>query len=87
MLVTIDKRGSINLPVAIRKSLKLQSGSCLNLTVLDGGQLALAPVAVYPTVLLDDQALAKLQEARGSGTDQFPGWLQEEMVNAASHSD
>ena len=84
MLVTIDKRGSINLPAAVRKSLNLQPGSCLDLTILDGGSLALSPVVVYPTVRLSDGGLAKLLEARQGGTDQFPIWLRKEMRDAAT---
>jgi AbrB family looped-hinge helix DNA binding protein len=87
MLVTIDKRGSINLPSAIRKTLNLQPGSCLDLSVLDGGGLALSPVVVYPTVRLTDEGLAKLQQARESGIAKLPAWLRGEMDNAATDSD
>ena len=48
MLITTDKRGSINLPTAVCKALNLQPGGCLDLSILDGGGLALAQVAVYP---------------------------------------
>jgi AbrB family looped-hinge helix DNA binding protein len=84
MLVCIDKRGSINLPSALRKDLNLHPGSFLDLTVLDGGNLSLSPVAVYPTVRLSDSGLAKLDEARKSGVDKMPDWLREEMANAAT---
>ncbi|OGQ98119.1 MAG: hypothetical protein A2521_11045 [Deltaproteobacteria bacterium RIFOXYD12_FULL_57_12] len=84
MLVTIDKRGSINLPAAVRKTLNLQPGSCLDLSILDGGGLALSPVAIYPTVRLSDEGLAKLQKARESGTVELPAWLRKEMDNAAT---
>lgn len=87
MLVTIDKRGSINLPAAVRKTLNLQPGSCLDLNILDGGGLALSPVVVYPTVRLADEGIAKLQQARESGTVALPGWLREEMDNAATDPD
>jgi AbrB family looped-hinge helix DNA binding protein len=86
MLVTIDKRGSISLPASVRKELGLQAGSCFDLTILDGGGVALTPVAVYPTVRLSGEGLAKLQEARQSGTGQLPGWLAEEMGNAGTDS-
>ena len=84
MLVSIDKRGSISLPSAVRKDLNLQPGSFLDLTILDGGGLALSPVAVYPTVRLTDHGLAKLNEARQSGVDQMPDWLREEIADAAT---
>jgi len=84
MLVSIDKRGSVGLPAAVRKDLNLYPGSFLDLTVLDGGRLALSPVAVYPTVRLSDGGLAKLTEARQGGVEQMPDWLREEMANAAT---
>jgi len=87
MLVSIDKRGSISLPAAVRKDLNLNPGTFLELTVLDGGNLALSPVAVYPTARLSDQGLAKLKEARQSGIEQMPEWLREEIDNAATDPD
>jgi AbrB family looped-hinge helix DNA binding protein len=84
MLVSIDKRGSISLPSAIRKDLNLYPGSFLNLTILDGGNLALSPVAVYPTVRLSEGGLAKLSEARQSGVEQMPEWLRGELADAAT---
>ena len=84
MLVSIDKRGSVSLPAAVRKNLNLYPGSFLDLTVLDGGGLALSPVAVYPTVRLSDSGLAKLTEARQGGVEQMPDWLREEMADAAT---
>ena len=86
MLVSIDKRGSISLPSAVRKDLNLLPGSFLDLTVLDGGNLALSPVAVYPTVRLSNEGLAKLKEARQSGVEQMPDWLREEMADATTDS-
>lgn len=87
MLVSIDKRGSISLPAAVRKDLNLHPGTVLDLTILDGGLLALSPVAVYPTVRLSDKGLAKLNEARQSGVEQMPDWLREEMGHAAADPD
>lgn len=87
MLVSIDKRGSINLPAALRKNLNLHPGSFLDLNVLDGGHLSLAPVAVYPTVLLSDSGLAKLDEARKCGIGEMPDWLSKEIANAATDTD
>jgi len=84
MLVSVDKRGSISLPSAVRKDLNLYPGSFLDLTILDGGNLALSPVAVYPTVRLSDSGLAKLNEARQGGVEQMPSWLREEMADAAT---
>lgn len=86
MLVSIDKRGSISLPSSLRKDLNLYPGSFLDLTVLDGGNIALSPVAVYPTVRLSNEGLAKLQEARQSGVEQMPDWLRKEMADAAADS-
>ncbi len=82
MLVTIDKRGSINLPVALRKDLGLKDGSHLNLEIVEGGTIVLQPVVIYPTLRLNEKGLAKLQEARESGTDKFPAWLVEDMKDA-----
>ena len=87
MLVSIDKRGSINLPAAVRKDLNLKPGTFLDLTILDGGNLALSPVAVYPAVRLSEKGLAKLVEARQSGVDQLPDWLRGEMADAATDTD
>jgi len=82
MLVSIDKRGSISLPAAVRKDLNLHPGTFLELTILDGGNLALSPVAVYPTVRLSDQGLAKLNEARRGGVEQMPDWLSKEITDS-----
>ncbi len=82
MLVSIDKRGSINLPAAIRKDLNLHPGSFLDLSILNGGALSLSPVAVYPTVRLSESGLAKLTDARTSGNDELPDWLREELADA-----
>lgn len=84
MLVSVDKRGSISLPAAVRKDLNLKPGTFLDLTILDGGNLALSPVAVYPTVRLSEKGLEKLVEARRSSSDQLPDWLREEMADAAT---
>lgn len=84
MLVSIDKRGSINLPAAVRKDLGLKPGTFLDLTVLEGGHLSLAPVEVYPTIRLSEQGLSKLEEARQSGLGQMPEWLRKEMADAAT---
>jgi AbrB family looped-hinge helix DNA binding protein len=82
MLITIDKRGSINLPASIRKELGLQPGSTLDLSILAGGGVALTPVAVYPTVRLSTEGIAKLQEGRQSGTGEMPDWMRQEMGDA-----
>ena len=67
MLITVDKRGSNNLPVSLRRQLGLVAGTCLDLSVADGGAFILQPVAVYPAVHLNEQGLATLKEARESG--------------------
>jgi len=87
MLVSIDKRGSISLPATVRKDLGLTPGTFLDLTILDGGNLSLTPVAVFPTVRLSGMGLAKLGEARQSGVEQMPDWLRKEMADAATDAD
>lgn len=82
MLISIDKRGSINIPLAVRKELGLDSGTYLDLSIEDGGKIALNPVAIYQTVRLSDQGIAKLQEARASGRGELPNWLRRDMENA-----
>ena len=49
MLLTIDKRGSINLPSTIRKELGLETGSYLEMEVSKGGSISLIPVSIYPS--------------------------------------
>lgn len=87
MLITIDKRGSINLPMAVRKELGLKQGSNLDLTVDEGGKITLHPVVIYRTVRLGDQGSARLQEARKSGTGELPDWLRRDMANAHTDPD
>ncbi len=87
MLVTLDKRGSINLPAALRKELRLKSGSHLSLEIIDGGIIMIQPVAIFPTIRLSDQGLAKLREARQSGTAQLPSWFAGDMKNARTDTD
>lgn len=87
MLVSIDKRGSISLPSTVRKDLGLKPGTLLELTIVEGGNLSLSPVAVYPTVRLSDEGLAKLGEARQSGVKQMPDWLRKEIADAATDTD
>jgi AbrB family looped-hinge helix DNA binding protein len=84
MLVSIDKRGSISLPASVRKNLNLYPGTFLDLSVLDGGNLTLSPVVVYPTVRLSDEGLAKLAEARHGGVEQMPDWLRKEISDAST---
>lgn len=74
MLITIDKRGSIHLPLSIRKQLGLERGHHLDLSVEDGGTILLRPVAI-PAVWLNDRGLAKLREARESGIGVMPDWM------------
>lgn len=82
MLITIDKRGSINLPAALRKELGLQPGVYLDLTVENGGAILLHPVSIFPSVRLNEQGIEKLKEARKSDTGKFYGWILEDMKNA-----
>ena len=79
MLVAIDKRGGINLPLDIRKRLGLEKGHYLELRVEDGGVIVLQPVAVYPAIRLSERGIEKLREARESGTAPMPEWMSEEI--------
>ncbi|CAN2039324.1 SpoVT-AbrB domain-containing protein [Candidatus Magnetomoraceae bacterium gMMP-15] len=81
MLITIDKEGSINLPVAIRKDLGLEPGSYFDISVIEGGNIMLNPVSIYHNVRLNEKGLEKLREARESGTGTLPDWLIEDMKN------
>jgi len=87
MLIAIDKRGSINLPAAIRKELGLESGTYLDMTVAEGGVVVLQPVEIIRTVRLAEQGLGKLSEARQSGRTSLPDWLGKEMKDAETHSE
>jgi len=87
MLITIDKRGSINLPMTVRKELGLEQGTCLDLVIEDGGKITLHPLAIYRTVQLGERGLAKLQEARKSGRGKLPDWLRQEMQRAEPDPD
>jgi len=82
MLIAIDKRGSINLPAAIRKELGLKNGAYLDLSVAEGGGVVLQPVEIFRSVRLAKQGLDKLNEARQCGKAEMPTWLTEEMKNA-----
>ena len=82
MLIAIDKRGSINLPAALRKELGLKNGAYLDLSVAEGGVVVLHPVEIFRSVRLAKQGLDKLNEARQSGKAEMPTWLTEEMKNA-----
>ena len=86
MLITIDKRGSINLPAVLRKQLMLNAGSYLQLTVEEGGAIMLQPVSIFPTIRLNDQGLEKLREARESGTGKLPNWIIEDMNRAQNNT-
>ena len=87
MLVTMDKRGSISLPVSVRKDLGIKPGSHLELTVEAGGAIYLYPVEFYRTIKLNDSGLLKLQEARESETDKLPDWFEKERNNAKIDSE
>jgi len=87
MLVAIDKRGSINLPSTIRREMGLDTGTHLDLEILEGGSIVLTPVAIYPTVKLNEKGLKKLKEARKSGTVKMPAQLAKQIRNARSDAD
>ena len=79
MLVQIDQRGSLNLPVKIRQLLGLEKGSNFELEVAEGGDIILHPVEIHRTVRLSNQGLEKISEARQSGEGELPNWLLDEM--------
>jgi len=79
MLVQIDQRGSLNLPIKIRQSLGLKKGSNFELEVAEGGDIILHPVEIHRTVRLSNQGLEKISEARQSGEGELPNWLLDEM--------
>jgi AbrB family looped-hinge helix DNA binding protein len=87
MLVTIDKRGSINLPSTIRKETGLDTGTHLDIEVLEGGSIVLTPVAIYPAVKLNEKGLKKLTEARKGGTVKMPVLLAKKIKNARTDAD
>ena len=87
MIISIDKRGSINLPATIRKELGLKNGDHLNVFLEDGGMIMLQPVAIYPVIKLNDKGLEKLDDARKSGTGTLPGWMAGEISDAKTNSD
>jgi AbrB family looped-hinge helix DNA binding protein len=82
MLITIDKRGSINLPKTLRKELGIESGSYLDLKVDEGGAIVLHPVSIYPSIRLSTKGLTKLEQARKSGKGKLPEWMIKEMKSA-----
>lgn len=87
MLVAIDKYGSITLPVSLRKELRLDQESYLELSVEDGRFIMLEPVTIQRNIRLNDRGLAKLEEARKSGTGEVPEWLIGDMKNAKTDTE
>ena len=87
MLVAIDKRGSINIPSTIRKEMGLDTGTHLDIEILEGGSIVLTPVAIYPTLKLNEKGLGKLTEARKSSTVKMPALLAKKIKNARTDAD
>lgn len=87
MFVTIDKRGSINLPVSLRRQLGISPGSNLKLSVEPGGSIRLYPVEFFRKIKLSDAGLEKLKEARDSEPSNFPDWFQEVRRDAGTGSE
>ena len=87
MLVTIDKRGSINLPASVRKDFGFRPGTHLELTVEAGGAITLFPVEIYRAIKLSDSGLLKLKEARASQAATFPEWFQEVFDDARTDTE
>jgi len=84
MLITVDKRGSINLPAALRSELGLVKGSYFDLVVEEGGTIRLQPVSMYPCIRLNEKGLNKLKEARQSGRGTLPEWLVQDVKDAGT---
>ena len=84
MLVTIDKRGSISLPVSVRKGLGFRPGTHLELTVEPGGAITLFPVEIYRSIKLSDAGTLKIKEARESEPAPFPEWFNRELADAGT---
>lgn len=87
MLVTIDKRGSLNIPTAIRKQLGIKTGSHFELTIEPGGTICLHPVVIYRTIRLNEKGLSKLQQARESEASKLPDWMLKDMGDAEVDSE
>ena len=87
MIVTIDKKGSISLPAAIRKELGITPGSHLELSMEPGGTLILQPVEFYRTIKLNASGLEKLKDARSSEKCRLPDWFEKERHNAGTDSE
>jgi len=87
MFVTIDKRGSINLPASLRRDLGISPGSHLELSVEPGGAIHLYPVEFFRKIMLNDSGLKKLKEARESEPTKFPDWFEEVRRNAGTGSE
>jgi AbrB family looped-hinge helix DNA binding protein len=81
MLISIDKRGSINLPVDVRKEFGLGIGSYLDLSIENGGAIVLHPVSIYRNIKVSEAGSKKLREGRKSGTGRLPAWLVKDMKN------
>jgi len=65
----------------------LDTGTHLDLEILEGGSIVLTPVAIYPTVKLNEKGLKKLKEARKSGTVKMPAQLAKQIRNARTDAD
>ena len=87
MLIAIDRYGSITLPASVRKEFGLEKESYLELSVDDGGFIVLHPVTVHRAVRLNDKGLTMIEEARKSGTGEFPEWLIEDMRDAEADTE
>jgi AbrB family looped-hinge helix DNA binding protein len=87
MLITIDKRGSISLPVSIRKELGFLPGTHLELTVKPGGAIVLHPIEIYRTIKLNNTGLLKLDDGRKSDISTFPEWFLKELTDARADTE
>lgn len=87
MLVTVDKRGSINLPASLRKDLGIEPGSHLEVSVEEGGAIYLYPIEFFRKIRLNPSGMEKLKEARDAEWCKFPEWFEKERRHAGIDSE
>ena len=87
MLVTLDKRGSISLPISIRKELGAEPGTPFEIVLEPGGNIALYPVEIYRKVRVNAAGAHKLEQARSSEAASLPDWFEQDMDHAGTDSE
>jgi AbrB family looped-hinge helix DNA binding protein len=87
MLVTVDKRGSINLPISIRKELGAEPGTPFEIVLEPGGNIALYPVEIYRKIRVNASGREKLEQAREAESAPLPLWFEKDMDHAGAESE